>query len=515
MNKIAVLDFGSQYTQLIARRVRELGVYCEIHTHDLSLDELRAIGPKGLILSGGPGGAHENDAPGISFDLGDVGVPVLGLCYGMQMMAVAYGGSVSSQEQREYGFAEIRRTIPSRLLDAAFDASGGSGMTVWMSHGDTVTAPPDGFDVLATSGGEAAAMADEKKSLYALQFHPEVGHTLQGMAVLSEFIHGICGCGSDWDMPHFVDAEVQRISEQVGSDRVIIAMSGGVDSTVAAALLGRAVGSQLVGVFVDHGLLRMDEADEVERSVSERFGFEWVRIDARERMFRELAGISDPESKRKTIGRVFVEIFEEEAKRRPDVKWLAQGTIYPDVIESAGAATGKARSIKSHHNVGGLPEQMSLKVIEPLRELFKDEVRKVGVTLGLPESLVYRHPFPGPGLGVRILGEVTEEAADMLRKADAVFLEELRAASLYGEVAQAFAVLLPVRTVGVMGDRRTYENVVALRAVETDDFMTADWSRLPMEFLARVSTRIINEVQGVNRVVYDISSKPPATVEWE
>ena len=514
MSKIVVLDFGSQYTQLIARRVRELGVYCEIRPHDMALAELAALAPAGIVLSGGPGAAHADAAPQLAFGLDSLPAPTLGVCYGMQLMAAAKGGSVSGGAA-EYGFAKVECAAPSRLLDPAFAAAGADGMSVWMSHGDTVTRAPEGFEVLATSGGEIAAMADAERGFYALQFHPEVGHTPQGMEVLSEFVHGICGCAPDWDMPRFVDEEVRRICGRVGREKVILAMSGGVDSTVAAALLAKAIGPQLVGVFVDHGLLRRDEGDDVERSVSERFGFEWVRRDARDRMFAELKGVSDPEEKRRVIGRVFVEIFEQEAARRPDVKWLAQGTIYPDVIESAGAKTGKARSIKSHHNVGGLPERMSLKVIEPLRELFKDEVRRVGIALGLPDALVNRHPFPGPGLGVRILGEVTAAAADTLRQADAIYIEELRAAGLYGRAAQAFAVLLPVKTVGVMGDKRTYENVVALRAVDTDDFMTADWSRLPNEFLARVSTRIINEVRGVNRVVYDISSKPPSTVEWE
>jgi len=515
LSKIVVLDFGSQYTQLIARRIRELGVYCEIQPYDIDLADLERLEPKGLVLSGGPGSAGEEEAPRPSFDITSLGMPVLAVCYGMQLLAESGGGSVTSQGAGEYGFAQVRRRRPSRLLDRAFAAGGGDSISAWMSHGDTVSEPPGGFEVIAASEDAIAAMADESRALYALQFHPEVGHTPQGTEILSEFAHGICGCGSDWDMPHFVEEEVGRICEQVGSERVILAMSGGVDSTVAAALLGKAIGPQLVGVFVDHGLLRLDEGDEVERDVSGRFGFEWIRVDARERMFAALAGISDPEEKRRTIGRVFVEVFEEEAAKRADVKWLAQGTIYPDVIESAGAKTGKARSIKSHHNVGGLPERMKLSVIEPLRELFKDEVRRVGMTLGLPEALVNRHPFPGPGLGVRVIGEVTAERADVLRRADAIFLEELRAAGLYGKVAQAFAALLPVRSVGVMGDKRTYEGVIALRSVDTDDFMTADWSRLPADLLARVSTRIINEVRGVNRVVYDISSKPPSTVEWE
>ena len=528
--KILILDFGSQVTQLIARRVREAGVYCEIHPCDVSDAFVREFAAKGVILSGSHMSVTEDDtarAPQAVFELG---VPVLGICYGMQTMAEQLGGKVETGHTREFGFAEVRARGHTRLLEGIEDhrtAEGHGMLRVWMSHGDKVTALPPGFKLMAsTDSCPIAGMADEVRGFYAVQFHPEVTHTVQGKRLLHRFVHELCGCGRDWNMPDYVGEAVARIREQVGNEEVILGLSGGVDSSVAAALVHRAIGDQLTCVFVDHGLLRQNEATQVMESLGRNLGVKIIHVDASEKFLSDLAGVSDPEAKRKIIGREFVEVFQAEARKLPRARWLSQGTIYPDVIESAGGKTKKATTIKSHHNVGGLPETLNLKLLEPLRELFKDEVRELGLALGLPRELVFRHPFPGPGLGVRILGEVKREYADLLRRADAIFIEELRAAvepagadgeskSWYDLTAQAFAVFLPVKSVGVMGDGRTYEYVVALRAVQTSDFMTADWAPLPHALLARVSGRIINEVRGINRVVYDVSSKPPATIEWE
>ncbi|MBK8324220.1 MAG: glutamine-hydrolyzing GMP synthase [Betaproteobacteria bacterium] len=525
MDKILILDFGSQVTQLIARRVREAGVYCELHPHDADEAFIRAFGPKGIILSGSHASVTEEAPPAADPYVFRAGVPVLGICYGMQTMAAQLGGEVETGKVREFGYAEVRARGHSKLLDGIQDRANAEGhglLDVWMSHGDKVTALPPGFAVMASNEScPIAGMFDAARNFYAVQFHPEVTHTLQGKAIYSRFVHEICGCERHWNMPEFAPQAIARIREQVGKEEVILGLSGGVDSAVAAALIHKAIGDQLTCIFVDTGLLRLGEGDQVMDTFAEHMGVKVDRVNAAPQFFRELAGVSDPEQKRKIIGRLFVEIFQAEAKKMPDAKWLAQGTIYPDVIESAGAKTKKAVTIKSHHNVGGLPESLHLKLLEPLRELFKDEVRALGIELGLPRSMVYRHPFPGPGLGVRILGEVKAEYADLLRRADAIFIEELRAAkdeagtSWYDKVAQAFAVFLPVRSVGVMGDGRTYEWVVSLRAVETTDFMTAHWSPLPYDLLGRVSNRIINEVRGINRVVYDVSSKPPATIEWE
>jgi len=519
MNKVLILDFGSQYTQLIARRVRECGVYCELHPYDVSEQFIGEFDPRGVILSGGPASVTDDEtprAPNISFELG---VPVLGICYGMQAMAMQLGGSVENGLVREFGYAEIRARGHSDLLRDIQDRINSEGhglLDVWMSHGDKVTALPPGFKVIASNAATPiAGMADEARKFYALQFHPEVTHTKQGKAILSRFVHGICELKSDWNMPDYIPEAVARIRAEVGKEEVILGLSGGVDSSVAAALIHRAIGDQLTCVFVDTGLLRLNEAQQVMETFAQHLGVKVIHVDASDDFLDKLHGVSDPEQKRKIIGAEFIEVFQREAKKLPNVKWLAQGTIYPDVIESAGAKTKKAHNIKSHHNVGGLPETLHLKLLEPLRELFKDEVRELGVALGLARELVYRHPFPGPGLGVRILGEVNKEYADLLRRADAIFIEELRAAGWYDQVAQAFAVFLPVRAVGVMGDGRTYEYVVALRAVVTTDFMTAHWAELPYDLLGKVSNRIINEVRGINRVVYDISGKPPATIEWE
>jgi GMP synthase (glutamine-hydrolysing) len=518
-DKILILDFGSQYTQLIARRVREQGVYCELHPHDVPDSFVREYKPRGIILSGGPASVYDGDTPRAPQAVFELGVPVLGICYGMQTMAAQLGGGVENSRTREFGYAEVRARGHSRLLSGIEDRRNSEGhglLDVWMSHGDGVTRLPEGFKVIASNASTPiAGLADESRGFYGLQFHPEVTHTLQGKAILAQFVHGICGLGSDWSMPAFVDEAVGRIRSEVGSDEVILGLSGGVDSSVAAALLQRAIGNQLTCVFVDTGLLRLHEAAQVMETFSRNLGVRVIHVDASERFMSALKGVADPEAKRKIIGREFVEVFQHEAKKLPSAKWLAQGTIYPDVIESAGGKNKKAVTIKSHHNVGGLPDSLHLKLLEPLRELFKDEVRELGVTLGLAAEMVYRHPFPGPGLGVRILGEVTREYADILREADAIFIEELRAAGWYDKTAQAFAVFLPVRSVGVMGDGRTYEYVIALRAVETLDFMTAHWAELPHSLLSKAANRIINEVRGVNRVVYDISSKPPATIEWE
>ena len=524
-DKILILDFGSQVTQLIARRLRETGVYCELHPYDVDADFVRAFNPRGVILSGSHASVTEEEtarAPQVVFELG---VPVLGICYGMQTMAAQLGGTVQPGKVREFGYAEVRARGHSRLLEGIQDRVNEKGeafLDVWMSHGDKVTALPPGFKLIAENPAcPLAGMADESRRFYAVQFHPEVTHTKQGKAIYSRFVHDICGCGSEWNMPQFVPQAVARIRGEVGKDEVILGLSGGVDSAVAAALIHKAIGDQLTCIFVDTGLLRLNEGDQVMKTFARHLGVKVGRVNAAPEFYAALKGVSDPEEKRKIIGRLFVDVFQREAKKLPSAQWLAQGTIYPDVIESAGGKTKKAVTIKSHHNVGGLPESLHLKLLEPLRELFKDEVRLLGVELGLPREMVFRHPFPGPGLGVRILGEVKPEYADLLRRADAIFIEELRNATnedgvtWYDQVAQAFAVFLPVRSVGVMGDGRTYEHVVALRAVATTDFMTADWAELPHKLLGKVSSRIINEVRGINRVTYDISSKPPATIEWE
>jgi GMP synthase (glutamine-hydrolysing) len=540
--KILILDFGSQVTQLIARRVREAKVFCEIHPYDVSDDFIRNYGAKGIILSGGPNSVTEGDTPRAPKIVFELGIPVLGICYGMQTMAQQLGGQVMTAEAagkaREFGYSEVRAHGHTALLKdiADFTTAEGHGMLkVWMSHGDSVMELPPGFKTMAsTPSCPIAGMADESRGFYAVQFHPEVTHTVQGRAILERFVHGICGCGTDWVMGDYIAEAVEAIRAQVGSDDVILGLSGGVDSSVAAALIHRAIGDQLTCVFVDHGLLRLNEGDMVMDMFARNLGVKVIRVDAVDDFMGKLAGVSDPEQKRKIIGKEFVEVFQAESKKLTSAKWLAQGTIYPDVIESAGKGKKGAHTIKSHHNVGGLPEDMHLKLLEPLRELFKDEVRELGVALGLPREMVYRHPFPGPGLGVRILGEVTLKAAHLLQRADAIFIDELRATvaterdvaagacteadigkTWYDLTSQAFAVFLPVKSVGVMGDGRTYENVVALRAVVTSDFMTAHWAHLPYELLGKVSNRIINEVRGLNRVVYDVSGKPPATIEWE
>jgi GMP synthase (glutamine-hydrolysing) len=518
-DRVLILDFGAQYTQLIARRVRELGVYSEIYAGDVGGEEIKRFAPKAIILSGGPESVYDAKGPEASAEVFSSGVPVLGICYGMQTMAAQLGGQVELSSHREFGAAQVRPTAGSRLLDGLEDnrdAQGRRVLDVWMSHGDRVVKVPPGFKVIGSSdNAPLAAMADEARRFYGVQFHPEVTHSLQGGEILRRFVREIAGCAADWATGNIIEDSVARIREQVGADKVLLGLSGGVDSSVLAALLHRAIGPQLTCVFVDHGLLRLGEGDQVMATFAEHMGVRVIRVDAERRFLAALAGETDPEKKRKIIGSMFVEVFDEEAVKLKDVKWLAQGTIYPDVIESAGSKTGKAHVIKSHHNVGGLPQHMKLKLLEPLRELFKDEVRKLGQELGLPRDMVHRHPFPGPGLGVRILGEVVKSHADLLRRADAIFIEELRREGLYDKVSQAFAVFLPVRSVGVMGDGRRYDYVVALRAVETIDFMTARWARLPYEFLDRVTHRIVNEVPGISRVVYDISGKPPATIEWE
>ncbi len=518
-DKILILDFGSQYTQLIARRVREAEVYCELHPYDVSEDFIRSFNPKGIILSGGPASVYEEQTPRAPEVVFQLGVPVLGICYGMQTMAAQLGGKVENATHREFGYAEVRARGHSRLLrdiQDRCDPDGKCWLDVWMSHGDKVTELPPGFKVICENAATPiAGMADESRGFYGLQFHPEVTHTLQGKAIISRFVHDICGCGHDWNMPDYVEEAIGRIRSEVGGEEVILGLSGGVDSSVVAALLHRAIGDQLTCVFVDNGLLRLNEAEQVMATFARNLGVRVIHVDASERFMQALKGVTDPEQKRKIIGREFVHVFQEEAAKLPNAKWLAQGTIYPDVIESASAKTKKAHTIKSHHNVGGLPETLHLKLLEPLRELFKDEVRELGIALGLPHEMVYRHPFPGPGLGVRILGEVKREYADLLRRADAIFIEELRAAGWYEKTSQAFAVFLPVKSVGVMGDGRTYDYVVALRAVQTQDFMTAHWAELPYTLLAKVSNRIINEVRGINRVVYDVTGKPPGTIEWE
>ncbi|MBK8508930.1 MAG: glutamine-hydrolyzing GMP synthase [Candidatus Competibacteraceae bacterium] len=519
LDRILILDFGAQYTQLIARRVREIGVYCEIYPYDAEPSALRAFQPRGVILSGGPESTTVAEGPRAPHILFDLNVPLLGICYGMQTMAVQLGGRVEASDHREFGYAQVRAHAHSALLRDIEDHASPEGyglLDVWMSHGDRVAELPAGFARIAsTATCPIAGMADEDRRWYGVQFHPEVTHTRQGERILRRFVVDICGCEPLWTTGNIIEDSIAHIRSQVGDDDVLLGLSGGVDSSVVAALLHRAIGGQLICVFVDTGLLRLHEGDQVMRTFGQHLGVRVIRVDAESRFLEALSGVADPEEKRKIIGGLFVEIFEEEAKKFRDIKWLAQGTIYPDVIESAGAKTGKAHVIKSHHNVGGLPAAMRMKLVEPLRELFKDEVRRLGVELGLPSEMVYRHPFPGPGLGVRILGKVRKEYADLLRQADHLFIEELRRHDLYDKISQAFAVFLPVKSVGVMGDGRRYDYVIALRAVETVDFMTARWAQLPYEFLDGVSRRIINEVSGISRVVYDISGKPPATIEWE
>lgn len=517
--RILILDFGSQYTQLIARRVREIGVYSEIRAFDMSEAEIREYNPRGIILAGGPESVTADKSPRAPEIVFTLGVPVLGICYGMQTMAEQLGGSVESSNLREFGYAQVKvhgESVLFKDIKDHIDHDGSALLDVWMSHGDKVNKMPAGFEVMASTPSCAiAGMYSAEKNFYGVQFHPEVTHTLQGKRIFEHFIFNLCACEALWTPANIVEDAIKRVREQVGSDKVLLGLSGGVDSSVVAALLHKAIGNQLTCVFVDNGLLRKDEGDQVMDMFAKNMGVRVIRADAEELFLSNLKGESDPEKKRKIIGNTFIDVFDVEATKLQDVKWLAQGTIYPDVIESAAAKTGKAHVIKSHHNVGGLPEDMAFKLVEPLRELFKDEVRAIGLELGLPYDMVYRHPFPGPGLGVRILGEVKKEYADILREADAIFLEELRAADWYHKTSQAFAVFLPVKSVGVVGDGRRYEWVVALRAVETVDFMTARWAHLPYDLLEKVSNRIINEISGISRVTYDVSSKPPATIEWE
>jgi len=518
-HKILILDFGSQYTQLIARRVREVGVYSEIRAWDMDEAEIIAFDPKGIILAGGPESVTAGESPRAPQLVFELGIPVLGICYGMQTMAAQLGGAVEGSSIQEFGYAQIKTHGNSRLFqDVAdhVDHDGGTLLDVWMSHGDKVVTLPAGFELMASTGSCAiAGMYCPQKNFYGVQFHPEVTHTLQGMRMFEHFVLDICGCEALWTPAQIIEDSIARVRAQVGSDKVLLGLSGGVDSSVVAALLHKAIGDQLTCVFVDNGLLRKHEGDQVMDMFAKNMGVKVIRVDAEEQFLSKLVGEADPEKKRKIIGSTFIDVFDVEATTLKDVNWLAQGTIYPDVIESAAAKTGKAHVIKSHHNVGGLPETMKMALVEPLRELFKDEVRKIGLELGLPYDMVYRHPFPGPGLGVRILGEVKKEYADILREADAIFIEELHKADWYHKTSQAFAVFLPVKSVGVVGDARRYEWVIALRAVETIDFMTARWAHLPYQLLEQVSNRIINEISGVSRVVYDVSSKPPATIEWE
>ena len=518
--KILILDFGSQYTQLIARRIREIGVFSEIRAWDISAEELHEYNPSGVILSGGPESvAGGEDAPRAPDELFQMGVPLLGICYGMQSMASQLGGRVETSDVREFGYAQVAVEGRSALLRDMTDHLGDNGealLDVWMSHGDKVSAMPEGFELMAsTASCPIAGMADGTRHFYGIQFHPEVTHTLKGMRILQNFILDICNCQARWTSTAIIDDQIARVRAQVGDSHVLLGLSGGVDSSVVAALLHRAIGDRLTCVFVDNGLLRKNEGDMVMEMFAKNMGVKVIRVNAQDKFLDRLVGIDDPEKKRKLIGNTFIEVFDQESQKIDNVQFLAQGTIYPDVIESAASNTGKAHVIKSHHNVGGLPDDMALKLIEPLRELFKDEVRKIGVELGLPHDMVYRHPFPGPGLGVRILGEVKAQYADILREADAIFMEELQASGWYQKTSQAFAVFVPVKSVGVVGDGRRYAWVIALRAVETVDFMTARWAHLPYELLERVSGRIINEIADVSRVTYDISSKPPATIEWE
>jgi len=515
-DRILILDFGSQYTQLIARRIREIGVYCEVWAWDHDPAEIASFAPRGIVLSGGPASVLDADSPRAAQQVFGAGVPLLGICYGMQTLAAQLGGRVEAGVEREFGYAAVLPTASCALLDGLSGDNEQPALDVWMSHGDRVVAVPPGFTIVAaTHSVPIVAMADETRRYYGLQFHPEVTHTRNGEVILRRFLVNACQCATLWIADLIIDDGVMRVREKVGGDTVLLGLSGGVDSSVVAALLHRAIGKQLLCIFVDTGLLRFQEGDQVMALFAQHMHLRVVRVDARQRFFAALAGVDDPEAKRKVIGRLFIEVFEEEAQRHGNVRWLAQGTIYPDVIESAGSKTGKSQVIKSHHNVGGLPERMRMGLVEPLRELFKDEVRRLGTALGLPHAMVFRHPFPGPGLGVRVLGAVSEAAVDVLQRADHIFIEELRAAGLYDKISQAFAVYLPVRSVGVVGDARAYEPVIALRAVETIDFMTAHWAHLPYDFLDLVARRIVNEVRGVSRVVYDISGKPPATIEWE
>ncbi|PCJ27317.1 MAG: glutamine-hydrolyzing GMP synthase [SAR86 cluster bacterium] len=517
--KILILDFGSQYTQLIARRVRELGVYCEIWDYAVDEELFREFNPQGVIFSGSPESANTHESPLPPEFIYDAKQPILGICYGMQVMAERFGGKVEASSKSEFGFAKVDVLTANKLFDGIEDRLNDAGqpqLDVWMSHGDKVTEVPSGFNLVAsTQSAPIAAMGDDSRSYYGIQFHPEVTHTLQGERLLERFIHGICGCEPLWTSANIIEDAIATVREKVGSDKVLLGLSGGVDSSVVAALLQKAIGDQLTCVFVDNGLLRLHEGDQVMAMFSKNMGVKVIRVDAEERFLSKLTGVDDPEQKRKIIGNTFIDVFDEEANKLQGVNWLAQGTIYPDVIESAGSKTGKAHLIKSHHNVGGLPDDMKMELVEPLRELFKDEVRKIGVELGLPYEMVYRHPFPGPGLGVRVLGEVKKEYCDILRQADAIFMEELHRSDTYNKVSQAFAVFLPIKSVGVVGDARRYSYVITLRAVETIDFMTARWARLDPELLETISNRIMNEIIDVSRVAYDISSKPPATIEWE
>ncbi len=518
-HRILILDFGSQYTQLIARRIREIGVYCEIMPWDVPAGEILDFNPRGIILSGGPESVTVADGPSAPGEIYGMGVPLLGICYGLHTMAGQLGGSVVSSDEKEFGYAQVRVCRPSRLLGGIEEQVVDDGVAlleVWMSHGDKVADLPDGFVLEAeTDSAPVAAIADDERRFYGIQFHPEVTHTLQGQRILQRFVGEICGCESLWTAENIIEDSIQNTRQQVGDQQVLLGLSGGVDSSVVAAMLHEAIGDQLTCIFVDTGLLRYHEGDQVMATIAKHMGVRVIRVNAADRFLAALEGASDPEEKRKIIGKLFIEIFEEQANACGDVRFLAQGTIYPDVIESAGSRTGKAHVIKSHHNVGGLPEKMNMELVEPLRELFKDEVRRIGMQLGLPAAMVQRHPFPGPGLGVRVLGEVRKEYIEPLQRADHIFIEELRAHELYDSVSQAFAVFLPLKSVGVVGDQRRYEWIIALRAVETIDFMTARWAHLPHEFLESVSLRIINEIDGISRVVYDISGKPPATIEWE
>ena len=518
-HRLLILDFGSQYTQLIARRIREVGVYCEIISWDSVDKEIESFAPNGIILSGGPESVTASDSPRAPEVVFNLNVPILGICYGMQTMAAQLGGAVEGSDTSEFGYAQIRRTASGGLfveLSDGTDEGGQQLLDVWMSHGDKVSQLPPDFELIAeTDSCPIAGMAHRDKPWFGIQFHPEVTHTLKGEEIFRHFVLSICGCEALWTPANIVEDAIARVREQVGDDKVLLGLSGGVDSSVVAALLHRAIGDQLTCVFVDNGLLRLNEGDQVMEMFAQNMGVKVIRADAEDRFLAKLLGVGDPEAKRKIIGNPFIDVFDEEAAKIEGVKWLAQGTIYPDVIESAGAKTGKAHVIKSHHNVGGLPEDMALELVEPLRELFKDEVRRIGLELGLPREMVFRHPFPGPGLGVRILGEVKKEYADLLRRADAIFIEELRNSGWYDQTSQAFAVFLPVKSVGVVGDGRRYEWVIAIRAVQTIDFMTARWAHLPYELMETVSNRIINEISGISRVTYDISGKPPATIEWE